>query len=356
MRRRGPFVAVALLAAVGLAACGGSSNSGAAGGSSPASAASPTSQGGSSHPNLSGQSITFVFDNTPEASSEPELHGIDVLKSWGASVHLSFDPSTATSFAQMEHGGSFMGVGMTAGVSGVESGLPLVAVALAEPRQDYVFICRPNVSSLSQLKGKTIGVEDTTGLNYAQAIIALQAGGLNVSDVHLIADGGQSERLAALIAGRTDCTMLSHVAALTTAGKGYHVLYDFTKQQANLYDDMWWSTKSYVSSHPQVVLALNEATLESLAWLSNPANNAAAAQEVLKYDPAADVNKDERLFQMLRQANAWAPGSIMTVSALQSQEHLYVNAKAIPSYIPVSQWADVSFGQQALQKVGTSSS
>src|SRR6202042_2800762 len=81
---------------------------------------------------------------------------------------------------------------VTGGVSAIAAGVPLVDFALAQPRQDYVLLGRPGITKLSQLKGKKIGVQDTTGVNYAQALLALKAAGLSTSDVSIVAVGGQS--------------------------------------------------------------------------------------------------------------------------------------------------------------------
>lgn len=304
------------------------------------------------HPNVRGLHLNFFWEGTPESSNMTEVYAANVLKSWGAHVTFGFAPGTAIAYADMQHGGTFLWDSMPDVLAGFNTGVNLEAVGMAQPRQDYVFITRPNITSLTQLKGKTIGVLDMQGANGAQAIIVLKKAGLSLSQVTIDAGGGQSERLAELISGRVDGTMLSHAAELTLAGQGYHVLYDYTKQDSTLYDDLCSSPASWVKKHPQAVVALNEADFLSFVAFDNPKSDGAMFKMIAGIDPALTRASTVAYFNLVRSLHMYPPGSVMTAAALQAQESLYKSLDAISATPPLSAWVNLSYQQQALKKLG----
>jgi NitT/TauT family transport system substrate-binding protein len=219
--------------------------------------------------------------------------------------------------------------------------------ALAQPRQDYVFLAKQGINTLADLKGKNIGVQDTTGVNYAQALLVVQKAGLTPKDVNIVAVGGQSTRLPALVAGRVDATMLSHSAQIQLAGKGFNTLFDYTKEASNLYDDNVFATPDWLSKNKAVAVAFNKALLDSFKWFNDPANADAVVNEAMQVQPAADRSAITELFKQLRDAGAYPNGTILDPSLLDQQQKLYKDAGALKDTVPVNKWADDSYGKQA---------
>jgi ABC-type nitrate/sulfonate/bicarbonate transport system substrate-binding protein len=299
---------------------------------------------------LSGQRFTLMLQSTPNVSKVVEVHAVNLLSTQGVKTSIKWNASTPNvAISQLTSGNlDAYSEAVTGGVGAIAAGVPLVDFALAQPRQDYVLLGRPGITSLSQLKGKKIGVQDTTGVNFAQARLALKAAGLNPNDVSIIAVGGQSTRLPALVAGRVDATMLSHTAQLKLGPQGYTTLYDYTKQASQLYDDNIFSTSSWVKSHHALAVALNKALLESYKWFDNAANDAAIVGEAMKIDPTQDKTQTKKFFDELRAADAYPASTILSPSLLTQQESLYKDAGAIQGTVPVAQWVDDSAAKEAL--------
>jgi NitT/TauT family transport system substrate-binding protein len=329
-------VAAGCIAALSLTACSSSKTSSAGG------AASGT--GG-----LSGQRFTMMLQSTANANKVVEVHAVNLLKAQGVNASVKWNASSPNiAITELQHGDiDAYSEAVTGGVSAVESGISMMDFALAQPRQDYVFLAKSGINSLADLKGKNIGVQDTTGVNYAQALIVLQKAGLKASDAHIIAVGGQSARLPALVAGRVDATMLSHSAEINLAPKGFKTLFDYTKQASNLYDDNVFATPSWLSKHKDLAVAFNKALLDSYAWFDSSANADAVVQEALAIDPAADKSAITTLFQNLRQAGAYPVGTILDPALLDQQQQLYKQAGALKNTVPTDKWVDASYAQQA---------
>ena len=280
-----------------------------------------------------------MLQSTPNVNKVVEAHAIEIMKQDGVDASVKFNASTPNvAIAQLLNGDiDVYGEAVTGGVAAAAQGIPLIDFALLQPRQDYVFIAKPNIKSFADLKGKKIGVQDTTGVNYAQALIVLQAANLQVGDVSIIAAGGQSSRLPALVAGRVDATMLSHSAQIQLAPQGYNVLYDFTKQSANLYDDNGFATKNWLASHQALAVEFNKAILQSFAWFNDPANADAVITEALALQPGADKAQTTQLFDMLRQADAYPNGAIVDTGVLDQEQNLFKQANAITDAVAIAE-------------------
>jgi ABC-type nitrate/sulfonate/bicarbonate transport system substrate-binding protein len=328
---------MALVIGVLAAGCGSSSND-----NSGTSGAKPS--GG-----IKGKRLIMMVQSSADPSKVVEAHVIELLKQRGVNASIKFNESTPNvAISQLLSGNlDVYAEGVTGGIAGVLQGIPLVDFAVLQPRQDYVFLAHKGINTLQDLKGKKIGVQDTTGANYAQALMVLQKAGLSVKDVSIVAVGGQSSRLPALVAGRVDATMLSHGAEIKLRGKGFNNLFDYTKEASNLYDDNAFATKKWLSQNKDLAVAFNKAVLDSFKWFNDPANANAVTDEALKLAPGTDRAAVSGLFDLLRQAGAYPEGATIDSNVLDASQKLFKSVGAVDGTAPVADWVDSSFAAQA---------
>jgi NitT/TauT family transport system substrate-binding protein len=331
----GTLLAASAIVAAG---CGGSDN-----------ATSTAASSGAAANGVSGKRFTIMLQSTPNTSKVVVAHAVELLKKQGVKAELKFNASsTNVAIAQLlSKNIDVYGEAVVGGIGGALQGIPLVDFALQQPRADYVMLGKDPMKTLADLKGKKVGIQDTTGANYAQLLLALQKAGLTVKDIHIVTAGGQSSRLPALVAGRVDATMLSHGAEIALAGKGFNTLFDYTKDAPDLYDDNSFATKEWLSNNKELAVAWNKALLDSFAWFDDPANANAVVDEALKLAPADDRGDTTKFFDMLRQADAYPKGAILSPAALEAQQTLFKNAGVIEETLPVAQWADDTYAKQA---------
>jgi NitT/TauT family transport system substrate-binding protein len=338
--RRWRFIlpAVAATAAAIVAGCGSSSSD------SPAKSSGNAAAGG-----IKGKRFTMMVQSTPNINKVVEAHAINLLKQQGVNASIKFNASTPNvAISQLLSGNiDVYAEGLTGGIGGILQGIPLVDFAVLQPRQDYVFLAKKGIGSLADLKGKKIGVQDTTGANYAQALMVLQKAGLTPKQVSIVAVGGQSTRLPALVAGRVDATMLSHSAEIALKPKGFSTLFDYTKEASNLYDDNAFATKQWVAKNKDLAVAFNKALLQSFDWFNDPANESAVVDEAMKLAPGTDRADVEGLFKLLREAGAYPSGAILDPAVVDTQQKLFKDVGAVEDTAPVSDWVDPSYAQQA---------
>jgi NitT/TauT family transport system substrate-binding protein len=298
---------------------------------------------------LAGQRFYLMIQSSPTTSKVLQDHAMQILKNEGVDAKIEWNASSSNvAIAQLESGDvDGFSNAVAGGLSAALAGIPIEDFALVNPREDYVFITRPDVTSLSDLKGKSIGVLDTTSINYPQELIVLKKAGLDASDVKTVIAGGQSSRLSALVAGRLDGTMLSHAAAIQLVPQGYHVLYDFTKQSASMYDDNIFAMKSWLATHKALAIAVNKAILQSFVWFNNPKNETAVVNEAVALAPGSDPAQTKTLFDQLRTLHWAVEKATLNIPTLKYEAALFQQVGAVKGSIPVGNWANVAYANAA---------
>jgi NitT/TauT family transport system substrate-binding protein len=302
---------------------------------------------------VSGKRLIVMAQGAPQANRVVENHALGLLKAQGVKVEFRFNASTPNiALTQVLTGDvDVYSASMSDGLTALNAGIPLVGFALAQPRQDYVFLSGSGIKTLADLKGKTIGVQDTTGATYVQALLILRKAGLTVKDVNIVVTGGQSVRLAALIAKRIDATMLSHASQITLAAGGYNTLYDYTKESPDLWGDQMWTTKAWLTKNTALAVAVNKALLDSFVWFNDGANADAVVTEGLTIDSATGKGTMVALFRTLRDQGAYPAGTILDRAQADAQQTLYIAAGLSKAAIPVAQWVDPSYAKTALASI-----
>jgi ABC-type nitrate/sulfonate/bicarbonate transport system substrate-binding protein len=141
--------------------------------------------------------------------------------------------------------------------------------------------------------------------------------------------------------------MLSHGAEIALAGKGFNTIFDYTKEASTLYDDNAFATKEWLSKNGDLAVAFNKALLDSFAWFSDPKNADAVVAEALEIAPAEDRADTAKLFELLRAAGAYPPGTTLDLKVLDAQQQLFKSSGMIEETLPISQWADDSYAKKA---------
>lgn len=363
--RAGQLLAGAVLV-VAVAACGTSgSSSNAAATPKASSSLAPASSSGSlpasdipssAHPDLSGMSITIANQGSPSVGRISTYNLIKILRSWGANAHLMWASSPQIASSSILRGSAQVLISTIPNLlPGVENGFGVKAFGLASPRLDYAMVGAKGITSLAQLKGKTVGVyngspSDITWVLMAQA---LQHAGLTTSDVHVVVAGTQGHRIDALAAGRIQASPLSHLALIQLRSQGVHDLYDFTTQDTNLYNAVLWATPSWLAANPKMAVAVDMAELESFRQLDNPAQQQALVQEDLQNTPGGKASAALALLKMYQKYDLFPPNAILTSAALKAQEQVYFQAHTITKDWALSRWATLRYDRAALQVVGS---
>src|ERR1051325_10575241 len=117
-------------------------------------------------------------------------------------------------------------IGYTGGgavISSHLSGSDLIAIASPLPVLTIDGWSRPEINSISDVRGKRIGATRFGASSYFSALSMLEAGGVKPNEVVFIQNGGVGESYAALVGGRVDVCMVGYPFGLNAKNPGFYL-------------------------------------------------------------------------------------------------------------------------------------
>src|ERR671922_1552115 len=105
------------------------------------------------------------------------------------------------------------------------SGSDLIAIASPLPVLTIDGWSKPEIKSISDLRGKRVGVTRFGASSYFAGLSMLDAAGIKPNEVVFIQNGGVGESYAALLGGRVDVCMIGYPFGLRAKKEGFHLLF-----------------------------------------------------------------------------------------------------------------------------------
>jgi len=162
--------------------------------------------------NLSGQFMTF-----------PLAHKRGFLKEEGIEAEIIRVTGGAGS-AALSSGDLDYGTGMSVG-GAMTGALPVKVVACFVPAPVFALVARPEVKTVQELKGKTVGISTFGGLSIFGARVIVKHFGLDPDkDIKFVAVGAVEARFIRLTQGLIDATMLASPLDSEAKKKGFNIL------------------------------------------------------------------------------------------------------------------------------------
>lgn len=150
-------------------------------------------------------------------------------------------------------------IGYTGGGAIIASrlaGSDLIAIASPLPVLTIDGWAKPEIRSVSEVRGKRIGVTRFGASSYFAALSMLESGGVKPSEVTFIQNGGVGESYAALVGGRVDVCMIGYPFGLNAKNAGFNLLFRPAQTEYGLF--------------PTAVIAARE------SWFKDPKNRKVA--------------------------------------------------------------------------------
>ena len=161
--------------------------------------------------NLSGQFMTFALAHKRGFLKEEGIEAETIRVTGGASA------------AALSSGDLDYGTGMALG--GPITGLPVKVVACFVPAPVFALVARPEVKSVQELKGRTVGISTFGGLSIFGARVIAKHFGLDPDkDIKFVAVGAVEGRFIRLIQGQIDAAILAPPLDSEAKKKGFNIL------------------------------------------------------------------------------------------------------------------------------------
>ncbi|HEU4638532.1 MAG TPA: ABC transporter substrate-binding protein, partial [Candidatus Binatia bacterium] len=175
-----------------------------------------------------------------------------------------------------------------AATSAMMRGLPLKRMFYVQQDPAHVLLSQPEIKSIHELTGKTIGVTALTDAVGMAANVILRGNGIDVSRVTLIGMQITDNNIKALTTRKIAATLLAPPYAQDLEAKGYNKL-----AEARTYAPLSFiglvTTIDNVKKNPQKVFGVVAGLYRTMTYLLNPAHHDEVVQYVSSYhklDPA----------------------------------------------------------------------
>ena len=129
-------------------------------------------------------------------------------------------------------------IGYTGGgaiISSRLAGSDLIAIGSPLPVLTIDGWARPEIKSISDIRGKRVGVTRLGASSYFAGLSMLESAGVKPSEVTFIQNGGVGESLAALMGGRVDVSMIGYPYGLRAKNAGFHLLFRPSQTEYGLF-------------------------------------------------------------------------------------------------------------------------
>lgn len=197
----------------------------------------------------------------------------------GLKIDVVVAGSSAAVAQQLAAGSAEIGtVSTTQVVEAILGGAPLVQVLKNVVTTPYTVVGRKGITSIEQLRGKTIMIGGPNDITRPFIDKLLAAHGLKPGDYTYTYAGAPATRYAALLTGAIDATPLLPPVTFTAMSEGFPALDDTRKYFPNFPTSGYTARVPWATTHRALLVAFVKSFLQGVQWLYDPANKAKALQ------------------------------------------------------------------------------
>ena len=166
----------------------------------------------------------------------------------------------------------------TSAVEATLRGMPLRLIAVTNAEPLWGIVVRKDITKISELKGKKLGVSSFGGTSYSAALYVLKHFGLRPKeDVTLLATGGTTERIAALKHGSVDAAVIPAPGDMKAEQEGFKILMD-AGAVYKLPNGGMSTTVAKIKQNPAEVRRVVRALVQATKFFTEPQNKADATK------------------------------------------------------------------------------
>ena len=190
---------------------------------------------------------------------------LGLFDKYGLSAELVLIPGSARGMAALISGSvPFVQGSATAPLSAYLRGGDVVVVASALNKFPFSVVARKEIRNPSDLVGKKIGVVNFSGSNDLAVSLAFKEWNIPRNAATILASGGAPERLAALMTGTLDATVLSPPETVSASRAGLTILANLGDLNASFPQTLIMVRRSFLANKRETVKRFVRAYSEAI--------------------------------------------------------------------------------------------
>jgi NitT/TauT family transport system substrate-binding protein len=206
--------------------------------------------------------IAYISDSPGSSAPYWIAQDAGIFKKYGLDVQLIFINGSTRGIQSLMAGDlQFAGAVGTAAINSRLAGGDVFIVDSLVNTLPYYIIGKPEIRSPEDLKGRTLATHiPGTSADFAVRL-ALRNFGINYKDINAVTIGGSTARVAAVINGQVDFTMVTEPGKIQGEKAGLKLIIDMAKLKIPFQFSCTVTTGKMIHEHPQTV----EKTIKALA-------------------------------------------------------------------------------------------
>jgi NitT/TauT family transport system substrate-binding protein len=213
------------------------------------------------------QKVRMAYISDSPGSSAPYWIAKDagLFKRNGLDVELIFINGSTRGIQSLVAGDlEFAGAVGTSAINGKLAGGDVVIIDSLVNTLPYYIIGSPKIKSPEDLKGRTLATHiPGTSADFAVRL-ALRKFGIDYKDIQAVMVGGSPARVAAVINGQTDFTMVTEPGKLQGAKAGMKLIIDMAKLKIPFQFSCTVTSRRFIREQPKTVEAMVKAMAEAV--------------------------------------------------------------------------------------------
>jgi ABC-type nitrate/sulfonate/bicarbonate transport system substrate-binding protein len=213
--------------------------------------------------------IRFAYISDSPGSSAPYWVAKEagIFKKYGLDAEVIFINGSTRGVQSMIAGEiEFAGAVGTSAMNGAMAGGDVVIVDSIVNTLPYYIIGKPNIKSAEDLKGRAAATHiPGTSADFALRL-ALRKFGIEYPDIKAVMVGGATARVAAVINGQLDFTMVTDSGKILGEKAGLKVIIDMAKLKIPFQFTCTVTTKKMIRERPQTVQNMVNAVAEAVHY------------------------------------------------------------------------------------------
>jgi NitT/TauT family transport system substrate-binding protein len=212
----------------------------------------------------------------------------------GLTLDLIYAPSVGSLIQQVTAGSLDLvaSAGLVDPTFAVARGASLAIIRIEGQVAPYALVGKADVKGLKDLKGKTISIDETTGITRTYLERMLEPNGLKRGAYDLVYAGATSARYAALQSGTADAAMLNPPTSFLAISQGFTNLGFVNDFAPDLPFTGTVVATAWASKHMALARGFVDGFTESVAWFNDPKNRDKAAADLIAHTKQKPADVD----------------------------------------------------------------
>ncbi|HSF56724.1 MAG TPA: ABC transporter substrate-binding protein [Candidatus Binatia bacterium] len=216
--------------------------------------------------------VRFAYISDSPGSSAPYwiAREAGIFKKYGLDTELIFINGSTRGIQSMIAGDiDFAGAVGTSAMNGAMAGGDVVIVDSLVNTLPYYIIGKPDIKSAEDLKGRAAATHiPGTSADFALRL-ALRKFGIDYPDIKAVMVGGASARVAAVINGQVDFTMVTDSGKIQGEKAGLKVIIDMAKLKIPFQFTCTVTTKAIIQARPQTVESMVKSVADAVHFFKH---------------------------------------------------------------------------------------